>query len=140
MAARVLRTSRWYRVTATVAAALIAMAGGFYVAEGDTLLLKGAGVAGILFAAAAFADTFVSRIVLDDDALHIISLVHRRTFPRAEFVSVKVDGGQVALRKRDGEWVLLPGTGANALAVRNTVHAWITGGIKQKQEAGDDVS
>lgn len=140
MAARILPTSRWYRITATVAAVLIAMAGGYYVAAGHTLLLKGAGVAGILFAVAAFADAFVSRIVLDDEALHIISLVHRRTFPRGEFVSAKVDGGQVALRKRDGGWVLLPGTGANALAIRNTVQAWITGSMKQKQEAGDDVS
>ena len=140
MAARVLPTSRWYRITATIAAVLIALAGGFYAAAGHTMLLRGAGVAGILFALAAFADAFVSRIVLDDEALHIISLVHRRTFLRGEFVSAKVDGGQVALRKRDGEWVLLPGTGANALAVRNTVHAWITGGMKQKREAGDDVS
>jgi hypothetical protein len=140
MAARILRTSRWYRITATIAAVLIAIAGGFYAAAGDTLLLKGAGVAGILFAVAAFADALVSRIVLDDDALHIISLVHHHTHPRNEFVSAKVDGGQVALKKRDGEWVVLPGTGANALAVRNTVHAWITRGAKQKQEAGDDVS
>jgi hypothetical protein len=140
MATRILRTSRWYRVTVTIAAVLIAMAGGFYAAAGDTLLLKGAGVAGIVFAVAAFADAFVSRIVLDDEALHIISLVHRRTYSRSGFASAKVDGGQVALKKRDGEWVVLPGTGANALAVRNTVHAWITRGTKDKQEAGDDVS
>ena len=140
MAVRILRTSRWYRVTATIAAVLIAVAGGFYAAFGETMLLKGAGVAGILFAAAAFADALVSRIVLDDEALHIISLVHHHTHPRSEFVSAKVDGGQVALKKRDGGWVLLPGTGANALGVRNTVHAWIAGGMKQKQEAGDDVS
>ena len=127
MAARVLRTSRWYRITATIAALLIALAGGFYAAAGDTMLLKGAGVAGILFAVAAFADAFVSRIVLDDEALHIISLVHRRTYPRGEFESATVDAGQVALKRRDGEWVVLPGTGANALAVRNTVQAWIAG-------------
>jgi hypothetical protein len=126
MAARILRTSRWYRLTATVAALFIAMAGSYYVAAGHTLLLKGAGVAGILFAAAALADAFVSRIVLDDEALHVISLVHRRTHPRSEFVLAKVDAGQVALKTRDGEWVVLPGTGANALDVRNTVHAWIT--------------
>jgi hypothetical protein len=140
MAARILRTSLWYRITATVAAALIAVAGGYYMVDGQTLLLKGAGVAGILFAVAALADAFVSRIVLDNEALQVISLVHRRTYPRAEFVSAKVDGGQVALKTRDGDWVVLPGSGANALAVRNTIHAWISGGAKQKQEAGDDVS
>lgn len=140
MPARILRTSRWYRITATVAALLIATAGGFYVLEGHTLLLKGAGVAGVLFAVAALADAFVSRIVLDDNALHVISLVHRRTYPRGDFVSAKVDGGQVALKTRDDDWVVLPGTGANALAVRNTVHAWITRGGKQQQEAGDDGS
>jgi hypothetical protein len=125
MAARILRTSLWYRITATIAAILIAMAGAYYVSAGHSLLLKGAGVAGLLFAAAALADAFVSRIVLDDDALHVISLVHRRTYPRRDFVLAKVDGGQVALKTRDGGWVLLPGTGAHALGVRNTVHAWI---------------
>ena len=140
MAARIIRTSRWYRITVTVAAALIATAGSYYAAAGHTLLLKGAGVAGIVFAVASLADAFVSRIVLDDEALHVISLVHRRTYPRGEFVFAKVDAGQVALKRRDGEWVVLPGTGAKALAVRNTVHAWIIGGATQKQEAGDHVS
>jgi hypothetical protein len=140
MVARILRTSLWYRITATVAAALIAVAGGYYVVDGHTLLLKGAGVAGILFAVAALTDAFVSRIVLDSEALQVISLVHRRTYPRGEFVSAKVDGGQVALKTRDGDWVVLPGSGANALAVRNTIHAWISRSAKHKQEAGDDVS
>lgn len=125
MAARVLRTALWYRITATLSSLLIAVAGAYYARWGDTLLLQGAGIAGILFAAAAFADVFVSRIVIEDEALHIISLVHKETHGRADFESAKVDGGQVALKKRDGGWVVLPGTGANALAVRNTLQAWI---------------
>jgi hypothetical protein len=125
MATRVLRTALWYRITATLSAALIAVAGAYYIVGGYTLLLQGAGLAGVLFALAALADAFVSRIVVDDDALHVISLVHRRRYPRAEFESVKVDGGQVALKRHDGGWVVLPGTGANVLAVRNTLHAWI---------------
>lgn len=125
MAARVLRTALWYRITATLSSILIAVAGAYYARWGDTLPLQGAGVAGILFAAAAVADVFISRIVIDDDALHVISLVHKESYARAEFESAKLDGGQVALKKRDGGWVVLPGSGANALAVRNTLHAWI---------------
>ena len=125
MATRVLRTALWYRITVTISATLIAVAGVYYALWGHTLLLQGAGIAGILFAAAAFADVFVSRIVVEDEALHVISLVHKETHARADFESAKVDGGQVALKKRDGGWVVLPGAGANALAVRNTLHAWI---------------
>ena len=125
MATHVLRTALWYRLTVIVSAALIAVAGVYYARWGHTLLLQGAGIAGILFAVAAVADVFVSRIVLDDEALHVISLVHKHSYRRAEFEYVKVDGGQVALKKRDGEWVVLPGTGAGALAVRNTLDAWI---------------
>ena len=109
----------------TISAMLIAVAGVYYALWGHTLLLQGAGIAGILFAVAAFADVFVSRIVIDDEALQVISLVHKERHAREEFESAKVDGGQVALKKRDGGWVVLPGTGANARAVRDTLHAWI---------------
>ena len=55
----------------------------------------------------------------------MISLVRKRTYRRADFESAKVDGGAVVLKKRAGGWLMLPDTGANALSVRNTVHAWI---------------
>ncbi len=67
----------------------------------------------------------VSRIVLDEHEIRVISLVRTRRYPRADFESAKVDGGAVCLKRRDGGWLVLPDTGRNALAVRNTIHAWI---------------
>ena len=68
-----------------------------------------------------------AKIVLDADTMHIVSLMRRRSFPRSDFVSAQVDGGAVVLKRREGGWVILPGTGLNAQSVRNTIHAWVTG-------------
>ena len=125
MATRVLRTALWYRITAGVSSSLIAVAGLYYARWGDTLLLQGVGAAGILFAGAVFADVFISRIVIDDDALHVISLLHKRTYARAEFESVRLDGGQAALKRRDGGWVVLPGAGSTAIALHNALSLWL---------------
>ena len=57
--------------------------------------------------------------------LSAIALVRTRRYPRADLESAKVDGGAVCLKKRDGGWLVLPDTGRNTLAVRNTIHAWI---------------
>jgi hypothetical protein len=29
------------------------------------------------------------------------------------------------LKRREGGWLILPGTGHNALSIRNTIHTWI---------------
>jgi hypothetical protein len=126
---RIFRTTRWYRMIATVASLLIAAAGLYYVMWGSTRWYQAGGAAAILFGLAAFADVLVSRIVLADEAIHIVSLVRRRSYPRTDFESAKVDGSAVAMKRRDGGWVVLPSTGHNALAVRNTVHAWIKAGL-----------
>ncbi|HEX4913193.1 MAG TPA: hypothetical protein VFV51_04505, partial [Vicinamibacterales bacterium] len=67
-------------------------------------------------------------IVLTGHDIQVISLVRKRVYPRAEFESAKVDGGAVCLKRRDGGWLILPGTGVNALSVRNTIDAWIKKG------------
>lgn len=110
---------------AAIAALLIAMAGTYFFMWGTSLMHKAGGLAAIAFGIAAFVDVMLSRIVLDDETIHVISLIRRRSYPRAEFESAKVDGGVVVLKRRDGGWLKLPDTGTNSLSVRNTVHAWI---------------
>ena len=125
---RVLRTARWYRILSAFATLAIGSAGSFYIVNGTAAWQKIGGAALVAFGVAGFLDVLVSRIVLDLDSIHVISLVNKQTYSRADFESAKVDGGAVCLKRRDGGWLVLPGTGANALSVRNTIHAWITRG------------
>ncbi|HEX6163493.1 MAG TPA: hypothetical protein VFZ31_09015 [Vicinamibacterales bacterium] len=125
MTERVFRTATWYRVISALAMLAFVIAGTAAILTATAAWQRLVGAAFIVFGAAAFLDVLVSRIVLDEDAIYVISLVRKRSYPRADFESAKVDGGAVCLKKRDGGWVVLPGTGANALSVRNSVDAWI---------------
>lgn len=106
------------------AVAFLAMSSYFYF-YGDSYLLRYAGMAMAAFAIAAAADAFASRIVLDGDTMHVNSLMRRRSFPRSDFVSAHVNGGAVVLKRKAGGWLILPGTGRDALSLRNTIDAWI---------------
>ena len=125
MAQRVFPTSGWYKVVVTISSLLIGAAGGYFLIWGTSRLHQAGGLLAVAFGIAAVVDVMLSRIVLDDDAIRIISLVRRRSYARTEFQSAKVDGGVVVLERRGGGWLKLPDTGANSLSVRNTVHAWI---------------
>ena len=121
-----IRMAPWVIGAICVAAlSLLGMSSYFYF-YGDSYLLRYVGMAVAAFAIAAAIDAVASRIVLDGDTLHVKSLMRHRTFPRSEFVSAQVDGGVVVLKRKEGGWVILPGTGQNALSVRNIIHAWIT--------------
>ena len=122
---RVFRISGPYKVISVISTILVTTAGAYFVVFGAHLLYRFSGVALIAFGIGGLIDTFVSRIILDEDSLRVVSLVRRRTYSRDEFESAKVDGGQVVLNRKDGTWLKLPGTGANSLSVRNTIHAWI---------------
>jgi len=98
----------------------------YFFFYGDSYLLRYVGTALAALAIAAAADASASKIVLDGDTMHISSLMRRRSFQRSEFVSAQVDGAAVVLKRKEGGWVILPGTGQNALSVRNTIHAWVT--------------
>ena len=106
------------------AAAFLGMSSYFFF-YGDSYLLRYAGMAAAAFALAATADALFSRIVLDGDTMYVNSLMKRRSFPRGDFLYAKVERGVVALRRKEGGWLLLPGTGHDLLSVRNTVDAWI---------------
>lgn len=109
---------------AASAAAFLGMSSYFFF-YGDSYLLRYAGMAAAAFALAATADALFSRIVLADDTMHVNSLMKRRSFARADFLYAKVERGVVALRRRDGGWLLLPGTGHDPLLIRNRIDAWI---------------
>lgn len=121
-----IRMAPWVLGAVCLAALSFLGMSSYFFFYGDSYLLRYAGMAIAAFAIAAAADAVAARIVLDGDTLHVNSLMRRRSFPRSEFVSAQVDGGAVVLKRKEGGWLILPGTGQNALSVRNTVHAWIT--------------
>ena len=125
---RVFRMTNANRVFSAFATIAICGAGIYYVMNGTATWQRLGGAALVAFGLAGFLDVLVSRIVLDRDSIHVISLVRKRTYPRSDLESAKVDGGAVCLKKRDGRWLILPSTGANSLSVRNTIHAWIKKG------------
>jgi hypothetical protein len=106
------------------ALSFLGMSSYFYF-YGDSYLLRYAGMALAAFAMAAAADAIASRIVLDGETMHVNSLMRRRAFPRTDFVSAQVSGGTVVLKRKAGGWLIMPGTGRDALTVRNTLDAWI---------------
>jgi hypothetical protein len=122
---RVFRTARWYRIASAIALVLMCAAGLYPFFAGGTLLYRAVGAVLVLFGVAGFIDVMVSRIELAEQEIRVISLVRTRRYPRADLESAKVDGGAVCLKRRDGGWLVLPDTGRNTLAVRNTIHAWI---------------
>ncbi len=98
----------------------------YFFFYGDSYLLRYVGMAVTAFAMTAAVETSGSKIVLDGDTMQVGSLMRRRSFQRAEFEAAKIDRGVVVLRRKAGGWMILPGTGRDALEVRNTVHNWIT--------------
>ena len=122
---RVFRMAGWFKIVSAIATLLFLAAGGYYLLRGPSTLYRAGGAVLALFGVAGFFDTLISRIVLDDDEIRLISLVRTRRYPRSDFESAKVDGGAVVLKRRGGGWLVLPATGQNSMSVRNTVHAWI---------------
>ena len=115
-------------VLAAICASALAFLGmsSYFYFYGDSYLLRYAGMVFAAFAIAAAADAIASKIVLEPDTMHVVSLMRRRSFSRAEFVSAQVDQGVVVLKRREGGWLIMPGTGQDILSVRNTLHAWVT--------------
>ena len=122
----IIRMAPW--VVAAICAAAVAFLGmsSYFYFYGDSYLLRYLGMIVAAFALAAAADALASKIVLDGDTMHVNSLMRRRSFPRSEFVSAQVNQGVVVLKRREGGWLIMPGTGQDTLSVRNTLHAWVT--------------
>jgi len=79
-----------------------------------------------LLAAAGFLDATVSRLEMDGDSLHVVSLFRRRRYVRSAIVKVQWEGGSgVGLRLSDGSWVELPDLGRNIQGLAHTLRAWL---------------
>ena len=126
---RVFRTATWVLIATTVAE-LIVVAGLLYhlrtVGMGARTWVF-AGLTG--FGALGIAEGLRRRIILGDDALHVIDLFTRRSIPRDEIVSVTAEkGSPIALKLADGKWAKLPDLGHNSLGVTNSIRAWVKAG------------
>ena len=118
----------WVKIVSAIATLLVCACGTYYMMWGPNRWYQAVGAGLFLFGLAGFVDVLVSRVILEEDAIHVVSMFRRRSHPRADFESAKVDGGYVCLKRHDGGWLILPGTGHNSLGVRNTVHAWVKAG------------
>ena len=123
-----IRMAPWALVAIGGAALAFLGMSGYVYFYGDSYLLRYVSLPVAAFALAATADAIASRIVLDGDTMHVISLMRRRSFPRSEFSYAKVEKGAVALKRKEGGWVIMPGTGQRPESVRDAIHAWITQG------------
>lgn len=122
---KVLRPASW-QAWFLVAALGFTVAGirFLYETEGMSWVVIGLATLSFLFLL-GIVDFRMSKIVLGEDTLDIIELFSHQSYPRSEFVSVKVDGGRVCLERIRGNWLILPDTGGNALGVCNSVRAWL---------------
>lgn len=78
------------------------------------------------FFVAGLIDALVSSIILDEKALHVIELVSRRSYARAEIQEVKfAKGAGIALKLVTNAWVKLPDL---ANVHHNTIRAWVKRG------------
>lgn len=79
-----------------------------------------------VFFLAGLADALVSRIILDEKSLHVIELLSRRNYVRADIVEVKFEkGAGIALKMVNNTWVKLPDL---AKVHHNTIRAWLKRG------------
>jgi hypothetical protein len=111
-----------------VAAAVVPFAAGtwFYYTTRGLALMTLAFVAMTVFALLGVVEALVDRVVLDDDALRVIRIWYRRTYPRTEIAAVSDEkGGPVAVRLADGRWIKLPSVGSY---LGNSIRAWLRPG------------
>jgi hypothetical protein len=67
-------------------------------------------------------EVIVDRVVLTDDALHVIRIWSRRRYDKSQIVNVtQMKGTPVALKLADGRWARLPSVAVHP----NTIRAWL---------------
>ena len=79
-----------------------------------------------LFVAIALAgvmETIMQRVVLTDDALHVVLPWSRRIYPRSKIQNVSSEkASPTMIQLSDGKWVKLPPVGHY---VANSIRAWL---------------
>lgn len=122
---RAIRLATWFKVGGIGGTLVLCTFGMYLGMSGESWLLQLAGAVMVAFGIAAGLEVIASRIVLERDALHVVSLLRRQIFPRADLESASLDGGRVVIKKRDGSWLQLPDTGSHATSNRDAIDAWI---------------
>jgi hypothetical protein len=123
---KVICIATWVRVAAMVSVA-IPFSGfiALWPSNGFSSIVLGLLAIGI-FAVLAVVDALVSRIILGDDSIRIISLFRKRIIPRTEILSVTWAAGYgVIVKLRNGGWIKIPNTGHNIQGQTNTFRAWL---------------
>jgi hypothetical protein len=119
---RVFRSPRWYVMLVGVAAVLFAVGAWYtYSSRGLHLWTLGA-VAMAIVGVVAVIEVIVDRVVLTDNAVHIIRIWSRRRYEKSQIVSVtQMKGTPVSLKLADGSWAHLPSVAVHP----NTIRAWL---------------
>lgn len=119
---RVFKSPRWYVALVSVAALLFAT-GAWYTYSSRGLHLWTLGtVAMAIVGIVAVIEVIVDRVVLTDNALHVIRIWSRRRYDRSQIVSVtQMKGTPVSLKLTDGSWAHLPSVAVHP----NTIRAWL---------------
>jgi hypothetical protein len=119
---RVFRSPRWYVALVGVAAVLFAVGAWYtYSSRGLHLWTLGA-VAMAIVGIVAVIEVIVDRVVLTDNAIHVIRIWSRRRYEKSQIVGVtQMKGTPVSLKLADGRWAHLPSVALHP----NTIRAWL---------------
>ncbi|HUG53464.1 MAG TPA: hypothetical protein VMR21_07680 [Vicinamibacteria bacterium] len=121
-----IRTAPWVIVLTGVAA--LASAGAAAVLLGRQGTSPGNLVLALLAALLTVAslDAAVTRLEMEGDALHVVSLFRRRKYVRSGVVkAARACGSGVGLRLSDGSWVRLPELGRSSRGLAHSLRAWL---------------
>ena len=119
---RVFRSPSWF--VGIVAVTVLLFAGGTWIAYDARGLhpLTLASAVLTVIGALAVIEVVVDRVVLTDDALHVIRIWARRTYAKTDIVRVTSEKGvPMALQLADGRWAKLPPVDASP----NSIRAWL---------------
>jgi hypothetical protein len=126
---RVFRSPRWYVAFVAVAALLFASGTWYTYSTRGLHWMTVASIAMTIVGVLGVIEVVVDRVVITDDALHVIRIWSRRRYPRTEIVSVtQLKGTSVNLKLADGSWAQLPSVAVHP----NTIRAWLRASHKEQ--------
>jgi hypothetical protein len=119
---RVFRSPGWYVALVGVAAILFAIGAWYtYSSRGLHLWTLGAAAMAIV-GIVGVIEVIVDRVVLTDNAIHVIRIWSRRRYDKSQIVNVtQMKGTPVSLKLADGSWAHLPSVALHP----NTIRAWL---------------
>ena len=119
---RIFRSPPWYVAFVAFATLLFAAGAwqtystrGLHPVSLGLMVMMVLGVLGVI-------EVIVDRVILTDDALHVVRIWSRRRYAKSDIVSVtQMKGTPVSLRLSNGRWANLPTVAVHP----NTLRAWL---------------